>query len=302
METQEDEISLVDIAKIPSQVHTKVVPSHMLDTANAPFVGRDGKYYLGNAITKAIIDDDFEAFVQLLDLYQGLPQKANSQNILNSLITTDRPAMLDEYIRRTGEGIVLKKPEDKPDATTTDQDENLDEDGPRVYLGLNVHGKKRKDLAAEANNQNHRDYYPSDDIPMLWHAARSGSIAILRYLASEQPLAAYKFYASSHGDSKAKMLRRIPDLTTVLPEKLGWTPSALNETVVTAAIAGGKLDILEALTVVHPKELDTGLHLKYVRHCFCFDISMLNEVFADTVPWTSTTSCSLLSLGASQRC
>ena len=107
----EEEISLVDIAKVPSQVHTKTAPSYMLENVSAPFISKEGKDSLGTPIQKAITDDDFEAFVQILDLYKSLPGKPVSVNVLGSLITNDRPAMLDEYIRRTGQGFTLTKRE-----------------------------------------------------------------------------------------------------------------------------------------------------------------------------------------------
>ena len=262
---EEEEISLVDIAKIPSQVHTQIAPSHMMGI-NAPFVSRDGKCQYDTPLAKAIMDDDFEAFVQLLDLYEDLPDQTAPINALNSLMQYDRPAMLDEYIRRTGQGIVLKKTEQKTDDTTTskNQDDDADADGPRVYLGLNVHGKKRKDLVAKGDGSNHRQLYPNlNELPLLWQAAQAGAVGIVRYLASDQPLAAYKYYAASHGDARARMLRRIPDLAAELPEKLGWSPSRLNETVVTACIVnGGRLDVLEALVTIRPKEIDTAIHLK----------------------------------------
>jgi hypothetical protein len=267
----EEEINLVDIAKIPSQIHATVPPSHMLEAISAPYIAIDGKCYYGNPVMVAIANDDFEAFVQLMDVYKSLPQTVIPPSTLNTLIAKDRPAMLDEYIRRTGQGIELKKElRTSTITTTTDHDDNEDGDGHRVYLGLNVHGKKRKDLANKGDGQGRHGHYQSmTDIPMLWQAAQSGSVAVVRYLASEQPLAAYKFYASSHGDAKAKMLRRIPDLAAVLPDLLGWVPSALNESVITHAIYGGKLNILEALSSMRPKDTDTALHLKCVHIWFC---------------------------------
>ena len=269
MEPQEQEINLVDIAKKPSQVHTKASPQYMLNIVTAPFIAKDGKDYCVTLITRAIIDDDFEAFVQLLDLYNSLPGKFTPGDLMSSLLAYDRPVMLDEFIRRTGQGIVLTKPKPTPEATTSSQeaDDGDDDDDHRVYLGLNVHGKKRKDLA-NSDPRNKRQQYekPNEPKPMLWTAAKVGAIGVVRYLASDQPLAAYKYYASAHGDARAKLLRRIPDLAAVMPEKLGWTTSSLNETVASAAVFGGRVNSLETLCAIRGKEIEKALHLKCAFH------------------------------------
>lgn len=256
----EEEINLVDIAKVPSQVHTKISPQHMLSNIATPFIGKDGKEYCRTLVNKAIIDDDFEAFIQILDLCKSLPGKSVPGDVLSALIVDDRPAMLDEFIRRTGLGITLTKRETAPESATQSQEEDDDDPDHRVYLGLNVHGKKRKDLAKGDRRNQH--YEEEGEEPIVWTAAKLGAIGIVRYLASDQPLAAYKYYASAHGDAHAKLLRRIPDLSTVLPQKLGWTTSSLNETVASAAIFGGKVDILQALCSIRGKEIETALHLK----------------------------------------
>ena len=264
MEPEEQEINLVDIAKKPSQVHTKTSPEYMLNNVTAPFVAKDGKDYGVTVINRAIIDDDFEAFVQLLDLYNSLPEKPTPGNLMSSLLVYDRPVMLDEFIRRTGQGIVLTKPKLASEATTESQEAEDDDDPDlRVYLGLNVHGRKRKDLA-NGDHRNRRQQYEqsNEPEPMLWTAAKVGAIGVVRYLASDQPLAAYKYYASAHGDARAKLLRRIPDLAAVMPEKLGWTTSSLNETVASAAVFGGRINSLETLCAIRGKEIEKALHLK----------------------------------------
>lgn len=258
----EEEISLVDIAKKPSQVHTKIPPQQMLNNVTVPYIDQKGQDRATVLITKTISDDDFEAFVQLLDMYNSLPGKPLPTDLLASITVYDRPAMLDEYIRRTGEGITLAEPELKPEETTASQEAEDDDPDSRVYLGLNVHGKKRKDLAKGDRRNRRQQYEQAEEDPMLWTAAKIGAIGIVRYLASDQPLAAYKYYASTHGDARAKLLRRIPDLSAVLPEKLGWTVSSLNESVAHAAISGGKRDVLEALVSIRGKEIEKTLHLK----------------------------------------
>ncbi|EKM59033.1 uncharacterized protein PHACADRAFT_205211 [Phanerochaete carnosa HHB-10118-sp] len=260
MEPEED-INLVDIAKKPSQVHTKTAPQHMLNNVTTPYICKDGQEYCKTLINKTIDDDDFEAFAQILDLYNSLPGKPVPGNILSSLVWKDRPAMLDEFIRRTGQGFTLTEREA---SQTSQSQEEEDDDDPdhRVYLGLNVHGMKRKDLV-KGDPRNRRQHPQEDEDPIVWTAAKLGAIGVVRYLASDQPLAAYKYYASAHGDAHAKLLRRIPDLAAILPEKLGWTTTSLNETVASAAIFGGKIDILQALCSIRGKEIENALHLKH---------------------------------------
>lgn len=259
MEDQVEEINLVDIAKIPTDIQVDVAPTYMLSNVSFPFVGKDGKVYLSTVVEKAIIDDDFEAFVQILDLYSSLHQKDIPGHIMNSLITHDRPAMLDEFIRRTGQGITLKKEAAAASASSSAAETDGDS---KAYLGLNVHGKKRKDLARKGDPNAPGTFQVYESLPMLWTAAQNGAMGVVRYLASDQPLAAYKYYASANGDARAKLIRGVADLGAVLPEKLGWHASHLNETVITAAIVGSKTDVVEALCSMRGKEIETMLHTK----------------------------------------
>ena len=60
MEPPEDiEIDLVDIAKIPTEVHSSVSPLHMLNTTKTPFVTKDGTSLFVSPLKKSIIEDDF---------------------------------------------------------------------------------------------------------------------------------------------------------------------------------------------------------------------------------------------------
>ncbi|PSR72889.1 hypothetical protein PHLCEN_2v11256 [Hermanssonia centrifuga] len=263
MEPEEEPImNFVDIAKRPSAIHTKIRPSYMLDQARGPCPVKNGVSY-HTPINKAIVEDDFEAFTQILGLYDHLQDtKTNGANFLTSdvfhqLMLHDRPPMLNEFIRRTGLGIVLKS------ETGVDQEAVPDNDSQQAYLGLNVHGKKRKDLAAKNDPSAPNTYVTSEYIPMLWTAAQRGLIGVIKYLASDQPLAAYRFYASSHSDEWAKRLQRMPDLEAVLPGKLGWAVSSLNESVLTAAIIGNRMDSLETLFSLRPTEMENALHIRH---------------------------------------
>lgn len=227
----------------------------------APLGVFDGQAHFGTLTMKAIMEDDFETFIQILDLTMSLPPKDwRLQQVVNSLIQYDRPAMLDEIIRRCGLGVNFA-PEGSPE-----DDETQDSTKPRkadMYLGLNVHGMKRKDLASQGDPDAPTDE-EVEEVPILWTAASRGSAGIVRYFASDQPLAAYRFYAATHSDKRAQAIKNVQDLPSVLPEKLGWLPNNLNETVATAAIIGNKLGVLESLITMRGEEIEAALHVKYV--------------------------------------
>ena len=244
----EELVDFIDIAKYASEVKVQVTPSRMLEIT-APWYTRDKDEVLWSSPTeRAIIEDDFEAFVQILTIAHSLPNYPLRHNlILDQLLTYDRPAMLDEFIRQTGEGIDLSTQGRSID------DKTSHETSSKAYLGLNVHGKKRKDLATKGD-PNAPQTYRNDVIPLVWIALKNRLSATVRYLASEQPLAAYRFYASSHGDRIAKSLRQIPDLAASLPALLGWAPNAVNETPLTAAVLSCQADMVEMLYTLRPKE------------------------------------------------
>jgi hypothetical protein len=53
---------------------------------------------------KAIVDDDLAAFIYMANLYKSLPQPLEmSEEVLSTIISHDRPEILDEFIARTGE-------------------------------------------------------------------------------------------------------------------------------------------------------------------------------------------------------
>lgn len=247
-------INFIDVAKRHSEIRVQVSPSYMLNRVAAPYVrkGGDSIDYV-QPIVQAIIEDDFEVFMQLYNIADSLPVNIYKGSLLSQLMNYDRPVMLDEYIRRTGEGILIQDDNESTDGDATSRGSR------REYLGLNVHGKKRKDLASRGVPQSHRTY---DGEPLLWIAVKNGLTATVKYLASEQPLAAYRFYASSHSDRQAKLLRQVPDLEASMPALLGWTASNSNETVLTAAIVHDRVEIAEMLFTLRPAEMRSFLHLR----------------------------------------
>lgn len=256
MDYAEEEINFVDVAKRVSNIQIPVHPAYMLNGIGVPFVrkGGDVLQYV-NPIVTAIIEDDFEAYMQMLNAVSSLTINAVKGVLLGSLLLYDRPAMLDEYIRRTGEGIHI---DDVSQASHADFSAG---DSREEYLGLNVHGKKRKDLARQSDPNAPRGHN-GGTVPIVWTAVRNNLTATVRYLAGDQPLAAYRFYAAAHGDQQAKLIRQVPDLAASLPTLLGWTANGVNETALTAAIINNRMQMTEMLFSLRPSDMRTYLHLR----------------------------------------
>ncbi|KAJ7815969.1 ankyrin repeat protein [Mycena olivaceomarginata] len=231
---EQDAINFVDIASRPSTIECGAHPKDLFDAGHV-FSDR-------HLLRKAITDDDFEAFVNVLNLYKHSPKH------------NDRVEMLDEYIRRTGSGIKIQaNSQEEGEIVPAVNDKN------KVYLGLNVHGKKRTDLA----KRNDPDAAHTQDVvefPLVWRAVFAGATKILDYLQTDRPLTAYKFYASSNSSETAMILRRTTDLAKVLPEWLGWSITPLGESPLTVAIASKKLDRVKYLFEKSPRLMASSLH------------------------------------------
>lgn len=257
-ETVDQQVNFIDVAKRPSTVQCDYHPNKQLDEASITWFV-NGTQHTGNLIFKAVQDDDFEAFVNIGNLYRVLPGKNNfNPNLLSQILLKDRPEMLDQLIRWTGCGIDLKV------MVKEGEQGALPSDGRnKIYLGLSVHGKKRADLAKK-NDPNAIDTSMPSDFPLLWRASRDGSKNIIDYLSGDRPLAAYRFYLSSNSDEHAKRLRRTADLDKVLPEWLGWMISPLGESPLTAAIIGKQFKTAKRLFSKQPRLLSSALHERSV--------------------------------------
>lgn len=200
-----------------------------------------GDQHTGIHIKKAIEDHDFEAFVQIVEMYKSLPKKATlPEELLLWIIEEDQVEMLDLFVRWTGLGIVIKLPKQE-----TDQDLELSHTESKLYLGLDVNGKKRFDLARKHDPNASTS---TRQFPMLWQACRLNALGVMEYLAGSRPLAAYRFYMSSTSDDRAKQLKKVAEFEKVLPEWLGWTvDQLLGDTPLVAAVIGGKLPTVKWL-------------------------------------------------------
>ena len=212
----------------------------------------DDKRISCHPLQKAIYDDDFEAFVRTVELYQfaGVALWPNAA-IYDLVMALDRPDMLDEFVRRTGVGISYY-----PSGTSEDLQQNLQKaiKEERVYLGLKVGGKRRADIAPRVLMYN---------CDLLRSAITHGAAKIVEYLAGPRPLAAYTYYAETHSDDIAQHLKSFENMGTVLSGLLGWQVDELNESPLLSAVIHNKIDILKQLFVLRPNLMEEALHKRY---------------------------------------
>lgn len=255
--TVEQEVpTFVDIAHRPSTVRTDVHPKRLLDGSSVrlPIEKADGTYMhvYADILQKAVYDDDFEAFVNILNLYKTSPVPMTlNTNTVEIIIRNDRADMLDEFIRRTGVGIDVKYVQKGGEDVLATNDTN------RLYLGLSVHGKKRMDLA-KMNDPNAT--HTPITYPLLWRAGLAGAKEIVEYLSGGRPLAAYQFYASSSGDELALLLRRTENLHKTLPQWLGWKLTPLGDSPLTAGVLGKDVELVKKLFAKNPRLMASSLH------------------------------------------
>ena len=212
--------------------------------------------------------------MQIANLYQSLAQPLElGKDVLDAIIADDQPDILDEYIKRTGAGVNVEGA--RKQAGMKEGEGELpvvSNDGNRLYLGLNVHGKKRMDLARK-NDPNATTSDETNELPLVWHAATMGAKDIVNYLASDRPFSAYKFYATTHSDPKAIWFRRLlgdkdakkaeNSLESRLPAWLGWNINSLGESPLVAAIIGNKVEVVKLIAKLEPGLVAQALQTKY---------------------------------------
>ncbi|KAJ6601282.1 ankyrin repeat protein [Mycena vulgaris] len=243
-------VKFVDIAKTGATAQCDVYPNLLL-SAPLSWYNEDGSSHTGSPLTRAVYDDDFEAFVNIANLYKPHSELDSDSTLLAAILAKDRPKMLDEYIRRTGAGLAFVAAEGEGAPAVTDQS--------RVYTGLSVHGAKRMDLAKQ-NDPNAFAPAAAQADPLLWQAAGAGACEVVEYLAGERPLAAYRFYAASNSDERARGLRRVLELDKALPELLGWGITPLGESPLFAAVGGKSLPLIKKLFSKAPQLMRSALH------------------------------------------
>jgi len=251
--SEQKPINFTDIAARPSSVRTEVPPRKMLELQTT-LLQPGHKRVSCNPLQRAIVEDDFEAFVHTLDLYEfaGAAIWPDS-GAYDFAVALDRPEILDELIRRSGVGIPI--PSDAVKVSVADP--KVSEE--RIYLGLKVGGKRRADIAKHKQTKSKALTYNYD---LLRSAISSGATKIVDYLAGPRPIAAFTHYAETHNDDIAQYLRSIDNPDAVLPDLLGWQSDELNESPLLCAVIDNRLDVLKQLFGLRPNLMEEVLHLR----------------------------------------
>ncbi|KAH9170814.1 hypothetical protein EDB89DRAFT_2230439 [Lactarius sanguifluus] len=230
-------------------------PHKRSSDSKQPFSNRVLKRVSCNPLQKAIIEDDFEAFVHTLNLYEFASAAIwPDSRTYDFAVALDRADMLDELIRREGVGIPI--PYDAEKASGAGPKKAPEE---RVYLGLKVGGKRRTDIVNHRQTQHKTLTYKYD---LLRSAIKFGATKIIDYLAGPRPTAAFTHYAETHDNDIAPCLKSIKDLSTVLPDLLRWKPDKLNESPLLCAVIDNKIDVLKQLFELKPDLMEEALHLR----------------------------------------
>jgi hypothetical protein len=244
--------------------------SHHFSTIRAPYpdalfrasphISKGNVSYLA-PFAAAVNATDVEATEQILAMHElcDPPFPVNPHSELDNILQSDSPALLDFLIRKFGIGIgVSEEDEDEPRGTEEVREM------PKTYLGLDVHGVKRKDLVKRNDPDAPQLTQQIDHIPLLWFAANKGASKTIDWLATSAPLEAYKAFMSCapEEDVTAKALNKFNGLEAQLPELLGFLPNELGETAVFAALLGQqkeeqKLAIVKQLYKLLPHLKDT---------------------------------------------
>ena len=258
----EQEINFTDLAARPSAVRadSEASANRMVELAHYVLLEPDGKRGFCNLLQKAIYEDDFEAFVRTLELYEFAGVALWPDAAVHELaVALDLPDMVDEIIRRTGIGIPYT-PSDKAENHQRSLKKAVEEK--RAYLGLKVGGKWRADAIQHWQAPSGPDVI-TYNYDLLRGAIFQGATKVIEYLTGPRPLAAYTYYAATHSDDIAQYLKGIENLGAVLPDLLGWKVDEMNESPLLCAVIDDKLDILKQLFALKPNLMEEALHQRY---------------------------------------
>ncbi|KAF7337713.1 Ankyrin repeat protein [Mycena sanguinolenta] len=230
-----DEAASVSVARQGTAAHSNVLSATALV---------DEQSSEASSLVKAVYDNDLEAFVNIANLYRHSSPRIEldaDPSLLAAIFAKDRPEILDEYIRRTGIGIGIPAAAGTEALLVVPEDPKNDR-----YPGLSFHGRKRPDLARE-NDPVIVPVVEELTLPLLWQAASAGACEIVKYLAGDRPLSAYRFYSLSNSDERALGLRQVEHLEQLLPRWLGWVITPLGETPLFAGIESKSLGVIRTL-------------------------------------------------------
>ncbi|KAG8935884.1 hypothetical protein FRC02_005883 [Tulasnella sp. 418] len=260
-----EKVGVDSIAARFNIVHTEVAASSLLtQTFNFPVNGKTDVSV--NILTKAIAEQDIEALECIYELMSSLKEPITlGDGDLDTILHYDSAKILDAFIRRTGMGLLFEKAQRSEELdeqkAAEDNDEDAEEENRKIYLGLNVHGKKRKDLVQKVDP----DAYNMEEVvtlPLLWRACKVGATECIQYLASSAPIDAYKHYASTANTKLAKRLGAIDDLGSQLPSLLGFAINSLAESPLLAALGFNRdcLRTIKTLMKVAPKLTSSAMN------------------------------------------
>ncbi|KIO24983.1 hypothetical protein M407DRAFT_25628, partial [Tulasnella calospora MUT 4182] len=242
-QTETRPIGYTNLAKRFHTVSVKVKPNQLFSYdakwATESISGPDASAVTADPITLAVIENDVEAFNQIADMMEALEETMSIPvHLQHWILGTDSPEMLDVFIRRTGQGLSLPKPtaQESTDDAAQLQPHDGDDSAHKLYLGLDVDGKKRKDLARREDPNAPYATRTSHQTPIAWQAASKQAMGILEYLSSPKAIEAYKYYAGTKKTGLAKRLAEVLQYTDDFPQMVGFSVSPLAETPVLAAI------------------------------------------------------------------
>ncbi|KAH8111009.1 ankyrin repeat protein [Phellopilus nigrolimitatus] len=252
--------SFTDLTARESAVQCNTSPELLMNTEVTRRLREDGKGVIskGSVVKQACNGGDLEAFVNIYEMMQLLPEAQEpDMSCILAALESDSSDLLDELIRRTGLGIDLGQ------LVEPSEEEHTEAKTSKFYLGLTVHGKKRKDLArrgdAHASKQS-----ANTEIPLLWSAIRESAKKVVEYLSGSGPLVAYRYYSMTKSTERAEGLRKFQDLDKHLPMLLGVLPNARRETALTATILSRerkeKLSMAKRILSLFPTQASNLLH------------------------------------------
>jgi len=234
----------VDLANRLSTVKTSVGPDRLFASYNI-MRGEEKILRNGTPLTFALEDADVRSFEQILALGQMCdhPITIGPQDLSN-VIKSDEPAMLDCIIRRFGFGISIGNDEQEQEPASDDHDGKVpnQKKTSKTYLGLNVQGRKRKDLATKGD-PDAPTMVTKSELPLIWLAAQLNASKILTWLVTSAPLDAYKAYMNSSNDEAALAMKRLPKFEQKFPNLIGSTVNDVGENVMLAHLSGGSAKV-----------------------------------------------------------
>jgi hypothetical protein len=160
----------MDISHRFSTILISVHPSTLFRASS--HISKDGLWYLA-PFAAAVNATDVEATEQILALHElcDPPFSVDPHLELNNILQCDSPALLDLLKRKFGIGLGVSEEEGDDEPQGTEEARKI----PKTYLGLDVHGVKRKDLAKRNDPDAPRRSHRFDHIPLLWSAANKGA-------------------------------------------------------------------------------------------------------------------------------